>query len=61
MMISMRNIITEKLYIELLNNKEKCIKYIKNSKYSAVTKSFFQPERPMKSAFLLCEKPSCNG
>ena len=28
---------------------------IKNSKYLAMVKSFFQPERPIKLAFLLCE------
>lgn len=36
------------------------IKYIKNRIYSAVVKSFFQPEKPMKSTFLLCRIRSCN-
>lgn len=34
---------------------------IKNSKYLVAIKSFFQPEMPMKSAFLPCEKSSCKG
>lgn len=34
---------------------------IKNRKYSAVVKSFFQPEKPMKSALLLCAIQSREG
>ncbi|ERI72266.1 hypothetical protein HMPREF1548_00714 [Clostridium sp. KLE 1755] len=34
---------------------------IKSSKYSAVIKSFFQPERPIESAFPLCSIHFCKG